>query len=330
MKWSCIYMFRIGIAYDTADMYYMDDKIYYDFAEQTSIDNLKNILNKQGYYAELVGNTENVINLISEHKFNYDLIYNTVEGIKSRNREGLLPVIFEAYNIPYIGTDAFGLSLSLNKVMTKILAKSLGILTPNYCCADAKTDKTALFKQLNSMKMPVIVKPNFEGNSSGISLENTAESAFKRMMLLLEKYKTPILCEEFIYGTEITVPVIGNDYHDMILVATTVDIQKNNDFWLDINCKIFGDYQNILFEVPKLNQTLYKICKKLFFAIGCRDFSRFDFRIDETGKIFFIEVNPLPALFVGGSFHILGKSIGLSYAQTIELIINTARKRLGI
>ena len=56
--------------------------------------------------------------------------YNTAEGISSRNREGILPALFEAYRIPYIGTDAFGLSLTLNKYLTKIIAQHYGIKTP--------------------------------------------------------------------------------------------------------------------------------------------------------------------------------------------------------
>lgn len=128
---------------------------------------------------------------------------------------------------------------------------------------------------------------------------------------------------------EVTVAMIGND-EDIIMAATTVDIQHKDDFWLDINCKIFGDYKNILLEDEKINTTLYKICKKLFQTIGCKDFARFDFRIGNDKKIYFIEANPLPALFVGGSFDVLGQKYGLKYEETIELIINTARKRIGI
>ena len=41
-----------------------------------------------------------------------------------------------------------------------------------------------------------------------------------------------VICEEFIRGREVTVPLIGNN--DLIFAITTVDIQKNDDFWLDV------------------------------------------------------------------------------------------------
>lgn len=321
---------KIGIAYDTPEMYDLkSDRIYYDFAEETSINELQKTIKKNGHTVNLIGNAKNIINLIKSNNFEYDLIYNTVEGIGSRNREGLVPAILEANDISFIGTDAFGLSLTLDKRLTKILAQDIGILTPKYYCANVSASKTDISKGLQALHMPIIIKPNYEGNSSGISVKEDIYDATNTVLELIKKYNTDILCEEFIKGQEVTVAMIGNS-NDIIMAATTVDIQTKDDFWLDINCKIFGDYKNILLEDEETNSRLYKISKKLFQAIGCKDFARFDFRIDNNKNIYFIEANPLPALFKGGSFDILGQTHGLKYDEMIELIINTARKRIGI
>lgn len=322
---------KIGIAYDTAEMYDLkEDKLYFDFAEQTSINRLCYLLNKIGYDAELVGNVNNVLYKIRNNEFDFQLVYNTVEGIGSRNREGLMPAILEAHNIPYMGTDSFGLSLTLNKELTKILAENLNIKTPKYFMADKKTTDTQIDQCIRNLKLPIILKPNFEGNSSGISVVSTYAETFKAIKELIFKYDTPILCEEFIIGQEITVPVIGNTDNEMLSIATTIDIQRNGYFWLDVNCKVFGDYKNIPITSTILNDELFLISKKLFHAIGCRDFARFDFRIDENNSIFFIEANPLPALFQGGSFDILGQSIGLSFEETLDFMIKISRNRLNI
>lgn len=321
---------KIGIAYDTPEMYDLkSNRIYYDFAEQVSINEIQKIIKKIGYTVDLVGNAQNIINLIKTDNFSYDLIYNTVEGLGSRNREGLVPAILEANNIPFIGTDAFGLSLTLDKRLTKILAQSIGTLTPKYYYANVSASKDVIIKGLQKLHMPIIIKPNYEGNSSGISVKEDIHDATRTILDLAQKYNTDILCEEFIKGQEVTVAMIGNA-EDIIMAATTVDIQNNDDFWLDINCKIFGDYKNVLLKDEKINKRLYKICKQLFQTIGCKDFARFDFRISNDKKIYFIEANPLPALFKGGSFDILGQKYGLKYEETIELIVNTARKRIGI
>ena len=322
---------KIGIAYDTQEMYdFKSNDLYFDFAEQASIDELKSSLEEMGHKVELVGNAQNILKLIKNNYFDFDLIYNTVEGVGTRNREGLVPAILETHNIPYIGTDAFGLSLTLNKMLTKVLAEKIGVITPKYYYVTTYNSEDDIKENLANLKFPVIIKPNYEGNSSGISVQHNLNEAFKCVTDLMMRYNSPILCEEFISGKEITVPVIGNSESDIKLAVTTVDIQKSDDFWLDINCKSFGDYKNILINSDKINSKISKICKKLFFAIGCKDFSRFDFRIDKENTIYFIEANPLPALFKGGSFDILGQSLGLEYKEMLQFIIDTARKRIGI
>ncbi len=324
---------QIGIAYDTQNMYNLgtDDKLHRDFATIEDINTIRLMIESIGYRAILLGNTECISRLIKDDTFNCDLVYNTVEGVRSRNREGLLPALCEIHNIPYIGTDAFGLSLTLNKMLTKMLAEHLGILTPKYFSAMTCHSPEYIRELLKELHMPVIIKPNFEGNSSGICVCNTLETAMKRIIYLLEAYKTPILCEEFIFGREITVPIIGNDPDDVIFGVTTVDIQRSDDFWLDADIKLYGDYRNILLNLPDAKTEEFKnISTEMFREIGCRDFARFDYRLTKTGEIYFIEVNPLPSLFVGGSFDVVGKEHGYTFAETIELIIRAACDRLSI
>lgn len=324
---------KIGIAYDTPDMYDLgnENKLYFDFAELASINILKQEIESLGYQVELLGNVDRIIQQIERGTFPCDLVYNTVEGLRSRNREGLLPSLLEICHIPYIGTDAFGLSLTLDKAMTKVLAKYLGILTPDFYVAAPYLSEQDICARLETLKYPVILKPNFEGNSSGIMVCKTYEEACLHVTNMLAKYQTAILCEEFIFGKEITVPMIGNGPEHMLYGITTVDIQKSDDFWLDVNAKMFGDYHNVLLDLPRQLADQYRaICVRLFMAIGFNDFARFDFRMTRDNQIFFIEVNPLPALFRGGSFDIVGQQYGYTFAQTLQKIIIEACSRQAI
>ena len=320
---------KIGIAYDTKDMYDASE-IYNDFADKQSIRSLQKEIEKIGYDVTLLGNAPNIIELLKKGALDCDIVYNTVEGISSRNREGIIPALLEAHHIPYIGTDAFGLSLTLNKYLTKVIAKHYNIRTPKniliiYPLVDEDIDK-----ELNTIHFPVILKPNYEGNSSGITVCHTKEDALKQIHSLLSLYHTSILCEEFIYGTEITVPYIDiapNGFWDV----TTVDIQKGDDFWLDTNWKLYGDYHNLILELDSKTKSIFEYAvKTLFKVIGCRDFCRFDFRLTSENDVYFIEANPLPALFQGGSFDVVGKAHGYTYAETLQLIIKTACNRLAI
>ena len=321
---------RIGIAYDTKDMYNLENKIYNDFAEKQSILLLKRELEHLGHQVFLLGNAQNIIKLIKEDSINCDIVYNTAEGISSRNREGILPALFEAYRIPYIGTDAFGLSLTLNKYLTKIIAQHYGIKTPESILVSYPGIDNNIGEELEKLHFPIILKPNYEGNSSGISVCYTNNDAKYRINELLKLYHTDILCEEFIFGKEITVPYIDTT-PQKIWDVTTVDVQKTDDFWLDTNWKLNGDYNNIILNLDTQTKSYFEYAvTTLFKAIGCRDFCRFDFRLSKDNHVYFIEANPLPALFKGGSFDVVGGKYGYTYGETIQLIIETACKRLSI
>ena len=320
---------KIGIAYDTKDMYNVGD-MYNDFADKQSILSLKRELEKIGYDVTLLGNAQNIVELLKKDALNCDIIYNTVEGIRSRNREGIIPAILEAHHIPCIGTDAFGLSLTLNKYLTKVIATHYNIQTPKSLLIFYSMFDENIGKQLDSFHFPVILKPNYEGNSSGITVCQTKKDALIQIRSLLTLYHTDILCEEFIYGKEITVPYIDlhpNGFWDV----TTVDVQKGDDFWLDTNWKLYGDYHNLILPLdPKTKSVFEYAVKTLFRVIGCHDFCRFDFRLTPDNDVYFIEANPLPALFHGGSFDAVGQANGYTYAEVLQMIIKTACDRLAI
>lgn len=321
---------RIGIAYDTKDMYNTAGEIYNDFADKQSIYSIKTALEKLGHDVTLLGNAQNILDLLKKDKLDCDIVYNTVEGISSRNREGIIPALLEIHNIPYIGTDAFGLSLTLNKYLTKVIAQYHGIKTPSSLLICYPNIPENIGSKIECLHFPVILKPNYEGNSSGISVCYNKEDAIKEIYNLLTLYQTDILCEEFIFGQEITVPYIDS-VPEGIWDVTTIDVQKSDDFWLDTNWKLNGDYRNIILKLDNQTKAAFEYdVKTLFKTIGCRDFCRFDFRLTSEKDIYFIEANPLPALFKGGSFDVVGSKYGYTFAETIQLIIETACKRLAI
>jgi D-alanine-D-alanine ligase len=64
--------------------------------------------------------------------------------------------------------------------------------------------------------------------------------------------------------------------------------------------------------------------------VDCIDFGRVDFRVDEKGNPYILEINPLPSLSTEDVFMIIAKAIGISYPQVLAKIINSAFKRYNI
>ena len=62
------------------------------------------------------------------------------------------------------------------------------------------------------LHFPVIVKPNFEGSSKGITQDSVAETVAElkeKVAAALERYPAGVLVEEYISGRDLTVPVPG-------------------------------------------------------------------------------------------------------------------------
>src|SRR4029078_7159580 len=59
-----------------------------------------------------------------------DLIFNTAEGRRGRAREAFYPALFEELGFPYTGSVAYGLTVTLDKWLTKMVLPQKGIDTP--------------------------------------------------------------------------------------------------------------------------------------------------------------------------------------------------------
>ena len=214
----------IGIAFDRKEDYCFDnDATYFDFTTPAELSNVKTTLEKCGFTVKLLGNYQNIFKQLSDGSLkDMDLVFNMSEGIKSRNREGFVPSLLEMGNIPYTGTDAYGLSLSLNKYHSKIIAEHIGIRTPKYFIINDITDLV----EKKPASYPSVLKPILEGTSSGVKLVNSYNEYISTARKLLYTFQQPVLCEKYIDGREFTVSLIGTGAETTV-VGIIETVRKN-------------------------------------------------------------------------------------------------------
>lgn len=321
---------KIGITFDTKEDYKnIDHSKYCDFASLTSISFLKTQFEQAGYEVLLIGSCEKLKRLLSEGKLEVDYIYNTAEGIFSRNREGIIPSLLEAYNIPYIGSDAYALSLTLNKYHTKLLAQQLGIPTPRAEIIYLYDTEEEKIKKIKKLRFPLVIKPNNEGSSMGIFLVDSIEDALLRVNQDQSDYKQEILCEEFVEGMEITVPIIGNN--EKAKALGIIEFYRNDGNPMTIFDSDDKHYKDIRCKEaslpPELEKQIKEYSEKIHRFIGCRDISRVDYRITPDFHAYLLEINPLPALDPEGSFVCAAKLQGMHFSQLLHTIVSEAINR---
>jgi D-alanine-D-alanine ligase len=329
---------KIGIVYDLKDDYSIssDNINFTDFSHLSEVETVKNNLELIGYEALYIGSPRKFIELIKQNNFNCDLVFNMSEGYRSRNREGLIPGICEIYGIPYTGSDAFGLSLSLHKYQTKCFVESLGVNTPRGFLYDTQYGTIDYaFKLLKDRRLhyPLILKPNHEGSSNGIKIVCDTNHFMKALEILIQNYQQEILVEEFISGMEIASCVLGGDAGTQVISIVEYrnpDGSSINLFTSDL--KRQNDQIIIHAEIP--SETKCEIIEssvKIHNMMHLYDLSRIDWKIDrKTSTPFFLEITPLPDLSEGDVFDWSSRQMGHQYSYIFQRIIDSTRKRYGI
>lgn len=286
----------IGISYDVKEDYNISSKGFKhcDFSTLTEITIMKQLLEQRGHTVILLGNYQKIYSSFLDRSFpKVDIVLNTAEGIISRNREGWLPSLFEINHIPYSGSDAYTLGLTLNKIHTKIIASYLGIPTPAFHIVTKIEDISSV---LDHVPAPWIIKPNYEGSSSGVRYAEDFDTLYDAANDLLSEYFQPLLCESFIAGREFASSILY-DRENSKCIGTVEIVRKSGD-----NIHIFSaedKYSDTCTkkpaDIPKdLLLRIESDTLKLHRFLECNDYSRTDFRVDPDGNYYFLELTPLP------------------------------------
>ena len=324
---------KIGFCYDTKSDYGVeeDNLEYTDFVSLQTVSESGKAIQKNGYELEYIGNIKKLYNRLISGHFDCDLIFNIAEGFGSRNREALIPGLLEFYGIPYTASDAYGMCININKQHTKLLVNSLNIPVPTGFCFDNIDSNT--LKKLENFHYPLILKPNCEGGSMGLYLVRSEQEFIEKANKLITDYSFELLVEEYISGSEITVPVIGNQSTARALGVVTILNEDKTDIALYDNSLKYLD--NVINSIefkhsPEIKKRLMDYSVQIHNFLNLHDYSRMDYRVDHAGNIYFLEINAMPSLCRGCSFEQCGKAMGLSYYEVVGEIINSARKRYNI
>ncbi len=325
-------MKTIGLTYDLKTDYEFkkDDPAdaNAEFDHPTTIDVIAKAIESRGYKVKKIGNVASLLGDLKQ--LGVDMVFNISEGISGRNRESQVPVLLEMSGIPFVGSDALTLGLTLDKIMAKKIFIASGIPTPKFF----EIKDTQEISGRDHLKFPLIVKPRFEGSSKGLSessrVENT-DDLKKQAEFIIKSYKQPALVEEFIRGEEFTVAVIGNGHPE---VMPTVQIKIDGRLKLNDKFYTFARITSDRLEyicpariAQDLNKRISDLALKAYQAVECRDFGRVDFRVDNEGNIYVLEINPLPSLSTEDVFMLVAKAIGISYEDIIGKVLDSAFKR---
>lgn len=325
---------KVGLTYDLKEDRPVRDgepeDINAEFDAKETVDNIAMAIEAGTHEVIKIGGARNLLNKLSNIKASVDIVFNICEGYAGRNREAQAPVILEMLGIPFVGSDGLTLSLTLDKVMTKKILISEGIPTPRYFVVNSD-DKSYTPGHL---EFPLIAKPRYEGTSKGITEKSRVENARElkaQINYLISNYKQSVLVEEFIRGAEFTVPIIGND-NPQVFPPAQVHIDNNVNLGDQFYAFDFIASDRLGYVYPakipkKLEDKLCSLALATYKAVDCRDFGRVDFRVDDKGNPYVLEINPLPSLALKDVYKLVADYKKVSYEKIINCILDAGVKR---
>jgi len=270
-----------------------------------------------------------------------DFVFNLCdEGFQNDAFKELhVPALLEMLNIPYTGAGPSCLGLCYNKGLVRSIAQALDVPVPSETYLGPDDNVATL-----PSTFPALIKPNFGDSSIGITKDAVVHNA-DELLNYIEWLRNTfnfcgILIQEFLTGTEYSVGIVGNPgLTYKVLPPLEVDYSKlpadlprilgyeskwdpESPYWkliaykeatLDDEAKrLLFDYSNILFE-----------------RLDCRDYARFDFRMDAQGTIKLLEVNPNPGWCWDGKYNFMAGFEGIRYAELLGMILDAAQERIS-
>ncbi|MDD2331907.1 MAG: ATP-grasp domain-containing protein, partial [Candidatus Cloacimonetes bacterium] len=215
-------------------------------------------------------------------------------------------------------------ALSMDKFITKLIAQSEGIPVPEALIFREKLlDEYQDIKDFDAigarLALPLVVKPNDAGSSVGISIVHRMED-LKSAVSEAFKYSNSVLLEQFIPGRELTVTVLAGEALPVVEIAP-----KNG--WYDYKSKYTKgttDYTApaLIDEAEALLLQVYAV--RLWKALECEGYARFDFRYDGQ-RSYFLEVNTLPGMTPLSLTPMAAKAQGFTFGELLDKIIKEVR-----
>ncbi|MDT8446885.1 MAG: methyltransferase domain-containing protein [bacterium] len=267
-----------------------------------------------------------------------ELIFNLCdEGFGNDPRQELhVPALLELFNLPYTGSNPQCLAFCYDKSLVRGAAREMGVAVSQ---AFFVRPDDSIFEL--PIEFPVLIKPNFGDSSFGItqkSLVHNMEELAAGIARIrdIQGFEKPFLVEEFLPGKDISFGVIGNAGDFRILPIIEEDysglpeglprICGYEAKWLPDSP--YSCIRSIPANLPlDVEKEVIDGSLALFERLECRDYARFDWRLDKQGRPRLLEVNPNPGWCWDGHLAKMSHLENIDYSAMLGLIVEAAFKR---
>lgn len=256
------------------------------------------------------------------HELRCEVVFNALHG--GAGEDGTFQAVLDYMGIRYTGSGACASAVAMNKNMSKQLATRACVPVAKQVFVDTPAHESVVIDDevMKTLSLPVVVKPNEEGSSVGVTIVRS-KSELSKAIADAKALGGPFLVETFVPGKEITASVL--DFCDLPLI----EIDPKSGFF-DYHNKYQPGSCDYLVPAPLDEETTTSVLASthaVYRALGCRGYARIDFRVGEDGGHYFLEANTLPGLTAQSLVPKAAKAAGIDYTELIDRILRLSLLR---
>ena len=260
----------------------------------------------------------------------FEVAFNMCEGIDGvAALEPAVIAVLELLGIPYTGSSSYTTALALRKHVVNGILERANLPIPRWTVVRRRG-------RLASVGYPAICKPAAEDASIGVeqrSVVRTTRQLTERVGAMLERWDE-VLVQRYVEGREVNVGILG----DATLPIAEIDFgQMPKGMWRIVTYRSkwetgsdedLGSAPRCPARLPAGVATqLRKVAMAAWRLVGGAGYGRVDFRIDERGRPWILEVNANPDIAPDAGLARMARVAGIEYGALVRKVCELGLQR---
>ena len=256
-----------------------------------------------------------------------DVVFNLCEGVGGQSHlESHVASTIELLGVPATGVSAWTMVMCYDKPMLNTILAANGLPIPAWRVPTDDTD-------LDDFPLPAIVKPASEDASIGVDQGAVVTDAdeLRERVAWAHKEFGDVIVQQYIAGREIAVAFVS----DEVLPLSEIDFSTMpEDHWPIVTFEAkwspnSPDYKGTVPVCPAdidddLRDRIVTIASDAWKTVRGHGYGRVDFRIDDEGSPWLLEVNPNPDSSPDAGLANMAMAHGWTYDELVMRILAEA------
>lgn len=231
-----------------------------------------------------------------------------------QGEDGTVQALLDVAGVPYTGSGAMATAIAMDKDMTKRILVHAGVPTAHW-----RMTPVAAEVAIGALGLPLIVKPNREGSTVGLTIVKERDQ-FDGAVAEALRFDREVMCETFVPGRELTVPVLAGE---ALPVGEIIPVKEIYDY----ECKYTPGMAREEFPAnlsPEMTATVQRYAERAYAALKLRGCARIDFRLTPEGTLACLEANTLPGMTALSLVPQSAAAAGVSFVEFCDRLVRDA------